>query len=47
MHYFAGQPVADIARTLGISVGTVTSRLTRGRDALRDVLLSTYRADAA
>ena len=34
MHYFADMSVADIAAALGISVGTVKSRLSRGRALL-------------
>ena len=35
MHHFEDQPVADIATALGIPLGTVLSRLARGREALR------------
>jgi RNA polymerase sigma-70 factor (ECF subfamily) len=34
LHHMEGMPVADIADTLGISVGTVKSRLSRARDQL-------------
>jgi RNA polymerase sigma-70 factor (ECF subfamily) len=34
LHHLEGLPVADIAKTLGISVGTVKSRLARARDQL-------------
>lgn len=34
MHHLQGIPVEDIARALGISFGTVLSRLARGRAAL-------------
>ena len=35
MHHFEEQPVADIARELELPLGTVLSRLARGREALR------------
>ncbi len=35
MHHLEGKPVAEIGRELDIPVGTVLSRLARGRDALR------------
>jgi RNA polymerase sigma-70 factor (ECF subfamily) len=34
MHHIHGMPVADIAKALGVSFGTVLSRLARGRAAL-------------
>jgi len=34
MHHVEGMPVADISRVLGVAVGTVLSRLARGRAAL-------------
>jgi len=34
MHHLEGLPVADISRALGVSFGTVLSRLARGRAAL-------------
>lgn len=34
MHHIQGMPVADIANALGVSFGTVLSRLARGRAAL-------------
>ena len=34
LHHMEGMPVADIAQLLGISVGTVKSRLSRARDQL-------------
>lgn len=35
LHYLEGLPVADVARVLGVAPGTVKSRLSRARDALR------------
>jgi len=35
MHHLEGKAVAEIGRELGIPVGTVLSRLARGREALR------------
>jgi RNA polymerase sigma-70 factor, ECF subfamily len=40
LHYFADLRVADIADELGIPVGTVKSRLKRGREALATLLPS-------
>ncbi|MFD6610896.1 RNA polymerase sigma factor [Micromonospora chalcea] len=34
LHYLVDLPVEEVARTLGVSVGTVKSRLFRGRQAL-------------
>jgi len=38
LHYFADLPVAEIAETLRIREGTVKSRLSRGREALAELL---------
>jgi RNA polymerase sigma-70 factor (ECF subfamily) len=38
LHYFADLSIADVAETLGVSVGTVKSRLSRGRQALAAAL---------
>jgi RNA polymerase sigma-70 factor (ECF subfamily) len=38
LHYFDDQPIAVIARTLGIAEGTVKARLTRGRQAMETLL---------
>jgi RNA polymerase sigma-70 factor (ECF subfamily) len=35
MHHLEGKPVVDISRELNIPLGTVLSRLARGREALR------------
>lgn len=41
LHYFEDQPIAGIARTLGIAEGTVKARLTRGRQAMGSLLVLT------
>lgn len=38
LHYLADLDVVDIATTLGVAVGTVKSRLSRGREALAQLL---------
>jgi RNA polymerase sigma-70 factor (ECF subfamily) len=38
LHYLADLPVADVAQTLGVPVGTVKARLNRGRTALATAL---------
>ena len=38
LHYFADRQVHQIAEELGIADGTVKSRLSRGRDALAEML---------
>ncbi|HXH77131.1 sigma-70 family RNA polymerase sigma factor [Nocardioides sp.] len=38
LHYLADQSVADVAATLGVPIGTVKARLSRGRVALAAVL---------
>jgi RNA polymerase sigma-70 factor (ECF subfamily) len=36
LHYLEGLPVAEVARVLGVAPGTVKSRLSRARDAMRE-----------
>lgn len=38
LHYYEGMGIREIARTLGISAGTVKSRLSRAREELRNIL---------
>jgi RNA polymerase sigma-70 factor (ECF subfamily) len=38
LHYYEGKTVDDIAQLLGVSTGTVKSRLSRGRAALHPLL---------
>ena len=38
MHYFEGYSVEEIARLCGTKPGTVKSRLSRGREALKNTL---------
>jgi RNA polymerase sigma-70 factor (ECF subfamily) len=38
LHHLADLPVAEVAETLGIPVGTVKARLSRGRAALAHLL---------
>ena len=41
LHHIEGADVQQIAEVLGIPVGTVKSRLARGRNDLRDLLADT------
>lgn len=41
LHYLVDLPVDEIAATLGVSSGTVKSRLSRGRVALAALLADT------
>jgi RNA polymerase sigma-70 factor (ECF subfamily) len=45
LHYLADRSVSDIARDLGIPVGTVKTRLARGRELLFPLLSETEEAD--
>jgi RNA polymerase sigma-70 factor (ECF subfamily) len=38
LHYLADLPIAEVAETTGVAVGTVKARLSRGRTALAAVL---------
>ena len=38
LHYLADLPVADVARRIGVPLGTIKARLSRGRDALAQLL---------
>lgn len=46
LHYLADLPVHEVARTLGVAVGTVKARLSRGRTALAALLSESLTADA-
>jgi RNA polymerase sigma-70 factor (ECF subfamily) len=46
-HYFLDRPHAEIALRLGVSSAAVTMRLQRGKGALRDVLATDLRDEAA
>ncbi len=46
LHYLADLPVDEVARLLSVPVGTVKSRLSRGRAALASQLEG-YRAELA
>jgi RNA polymerase sigma-70 factor (sigma-E family) len=45
LHYLADLSVHDVATTLGVSEGTVKSRLNRGRAALADLVDTPMEAD--
>nr|WP_091552673.1 sigma-70 family RNA polymerase sigma factor [Micromonospora pattaloongensis] len=47
LHYLVDLPVEEVAQTLAVSVGTVKSRLSRGRQALALLLTPADNADAA
>ncbi|WBB73784.1 sigma-70 family RNA polymerase sigma factor [Micromonospora sp. WMMD1128] len=47
LHYLADLPVEEVATTLGVSSGTVKSRLSRGRRALARLLVDVDLSDAA
>ncbi|MET7952276.1 sigma-70 family RNA polymerase sigma factor [Micromonospora sp. NPDC005324] len=47
LHYFVDLPIEEVAQTLGVSVGTVKSRLSRGRQALALLLSFSETADTA
>ncbi|MEU1360074.1 sigma-70 family RNA polymerase sigma factor [Micromonospora zamorensis] len=46
LHYLVDLPVDEVAATLGVSSGTVKSRLSRGRVALAALLAATDTSDA-
>jgi RNA polymerase sigma-70 factor (ECF subfamily) len=46
LHYLLDLPITEIARTLGVSEGTVKSRLSRGRTALASALSETDSSEA-
>ncbi|UCH34598.1 MAG: sigma-70 family RNA polymerase sigma factor [Armatimonadota bacterium] len=46
MHHLEGMSVDDIAKALGVRAGTVMSRLSRAREALRDALAEHLDLDA-
>ncbi|WP_435825674.1 sigma-70 family RNA polymerase sigma factor [Micromonospora zamorensis] len=46
LHYLVDLPVDEVAATLGVSSGTVKSRLSRGRVALAALLADTDTSDA-
>jgi RNA polymerase sigma-70 factor (ECF subfamily) len=47
LHDLCGYPVEQIARECGVAVGTVKSRLSRGRTALAGALGPDYRESSA
>jgi RNA polymerase sigma-70 factor (ECF subfamily) len=40
LHYLEGMSVEEVALAVGCRMGTVKSRLSRGRQALRDILVA-------
>ena len=46
LHYLEGMSLEEVAATVGCRLGTVKSRLSRGRDMLRETLERTARAEA-
>ena len=38
LHYYQGYGIAEIAEMLGVPDGTISSRLSRGRKKLEDIL---------
>ena len=38
LHYYQGYGIAEIAAMLGVPEGTISSRLSRGRKKLEDIL---------
>ncbi|GAB3937333.1 sigma-70 family RNA polymerase sigma factor [Micromonospora vulcania] len=46
LHYLVDLPVDEIAATLGVSAGTVKSRLSRGRQALAALLVDSDATDS-
>lgn len=46
LHYLVDLPVNEVAATLGISAGTVKSRLSRGRQALAELLADSEAKDS-
>jgi RNA polymerase sigma-70 factor (ECF subfamily) len=46
LHYLEGMTLEEVAATVGCPIGTVKSRLSRGRDMLRETLERTAQAEA-